>query len=106
MTDLGGLYGMTPQGGGGDGTIFSINTDGTGFHSVFSFNGTDGELPHGDLTLNGSTMYGMTKNGGSSGNSGLGNGVVFALTIPEPSGLALLAAGAIGLLAYGWRRRR
>ena len=25
---------------------------------------------------------------------------------PEPSSLALLAAGAIGLLGYGWRRRR
>ena len=26
--------------------------------------------------------------------------------VPEPSTLALLAAGAIGLLGYGWRRRR
>jgi len=29
-----------------------------------------------------------------------------ATTIPEPSTLALLCIGALGLLAYGWRRRR
>ena len=28
------------------------------------------------------------------------------LAIPEPTTLALLATGAIGLLAYGWRRRK
>ena len=26
-------------------------------------------------------------------------------SVPEPSVLALLAAGVLGLLAYGWRRR-
>jgi hypothetical protein len=31
---------------------------------------------------------------------------VFLLTIPEPFTLALLGVGAIGLLAYGWRRRK
>ena len=29
-----------------------------------------------------------------------------ASAIPEPSTLALLAAGAVGLLVYGWRRRK
>ena len=31
---------------------------------------------------------------------------VTAEVVPEPSTLALLAAGALGLLGYGWRRRR
>ncbi|NQU23647.1 MAG: PEP-CTERM sorting domain-containing protein [Candidatus Nealsonbacteria bacterium] len=31
---------------------------------------------------------------------------VFLMTVPEPSTFILLAAGAFGLLAYGWRRRR
>ena len=35
------------------------------------------------------------------------SGVLALVTVvPEPSTLALLTAGAIGLLAYGWRRRR
>ncbi len=35
----------------------------------------------------------------------VGDNLVLSVT-PEPSTLALLAAGAIGLVAYGWRRRR
>ncbi len=34
-----------------------------------------------------------------------GNNLVLNV-VPEPSSLVLLAAGAIGLLGYGWRRRR
>jgi hypothetical protein len=41
-------------------------------------------------------------NGSSSDTQFLYN----ALTIPEPSALALLGVSAFGLLAYGWRRRR
>ena len=29
-----------------------------------------------------------------------------AATVPEPSSLALLAIGAVGLIGYGWRRKR
>src|ERR1035437_6833994 len=59
------LYGMTNQGGanggnGGDGVIFSINTDGTNYIKLHDFNGTNGKSPNGSLTLSGNVLYGMT----------------------------------------------
>ncbi len=64
------LYGMTALGGAdGAGTIFKINTDGAGYQVLYSFNGgSEGGSPYGDLTLSGSTLYGMTSPGG--GNAG------------------------------------
>jgi uncharacterized repeat protein (TIGR03803 family) len=70
------LYGTTLSGGAfGNGTVFSLNTDGTGFTNVYSFtaysgsastNG-DGLSPCGGLILSGDTLYGTTGGGGSSG---------------------------------------
>jgi uncharacterized repeat protein (TIGR03803 family) len=64
------LYGMTWQGGGWNngGTIFKMNTDGTGFTLLHTFNGgvSDGLNPYGSLTLSGSTLYGVTQWGGVS----------------------------------------
>ena len=71
------LYGMTAQGGSsGNGTIFSMNTDGTGFGLLHAFTGSasDGRNPFGSLTLSGSMLYGMTSIGGSSGN-----GTIFSI---------------------------
>ncbi len=99
------LYGMTRSGGGSsDGTIFSIRDDGSGFTVLHSF--TDGSNDGGDpqlgsLTLSGSDLYGLTYHGGTGGG-----GVVFSQSVPEPSTLALLAAGALGLLGYAWRKRK
>lgn len=80
------LYGMTLIGGNsGAGTIFSMNTDGTGLGLLHSFAGGvgDGQYPTGSLTLSGSKLYGMTYSGGSSSNGTLfsmnTNGTGFSL---------------------------
>jgi uncharacterized repeat protein (TIGR03803 family) len=60
------LYGMTSGAGQyGNGTIFKIGTDGTGFSLLHSFDilSSDGKSPQGSLTLSDSTLYGMTRNG-------------------------------------------
>jgi uncharacterized repeat protein (TIGR03803 family) len=73
------LYGMTIIGGSDYyGTVFQVNTDGTGYTILHSFTGGigDGDSPLGSLTLSGSTLYGMTCGGGSNDD-----GVVFALSL-------------------------
>ena len=99
------LYGMAYQGGSNDkGTIFSLDTSENSFNVLHSFVGrySDGELPYNcNLPFSGSTMYGMTSEGGS-----IGFGIVFSMIIPEPSTLTLFSIGTIGLLAYACRRRR
>ena len=62
------LYGMTAgAGANGTGTLFKINTDGTGFQILHTFGVPcgDGTGPRGSLTLSGSTLYGFTAYGGS-----------------------------------------
>jgi uncharacterized repeat protein (TIGR03803 family) len=66
------LYGMTSEGGKhggttGDGTIFSFDTSTATHTRLYSFNGTAGSDPHGQLILdpNGKTFYGMTRTGGT-----------------------------------------
>ncbi len=98
------LYGMTAQGGtDNNGTIFSMNIDGTDFQTLLRFDGANGANPHGDLTLSGSTLYGMTSEGGD-----YGYGTVFRLdltTIPEPTTITLLGMGALAVFGYARRRR-
>ena len=75
------LYGTTQFGGSsGWGTVFAINTNGTGFTNLYSFRGgSDGGWPFtGPLILSGNTLYGTTMRGGSGGGNS-GNGTVFAL---------------------------
>jgi uncharacterized repeat protein (TIGR03803 family) len=70
------LYGTTSSGGGlGYGTVFKVNTDGTGFATLYNFTGaSDGANPGGGLILSNKTLYGTTSAGGGSGN-----GTVFAV---------------------------
>lgn len=97
------FYGTTYLGGANnDGDVFCINTDGSGYQDLHDFNGTDGKEPdYESLVLNGSTLYGTTYSGGADND-----GTVFALTVPEPSTLALLATGVIALAGYSQRRRK
>jgi uncharacterized repeat protein (TIGR03803 family) len=59
------LYGTSALGGSyGSGTIFTLNTNGTGFTILYNFSGgSDGANPVGDLALSGSTLYGTASGG-------------------------------------------
>lgn len=61
------LYGVTHLGGSaGRGAVFRLNTDGTGFENLHSFNGSDGQILESGLVLSGNTLYGTAVDGGSS----------------------------------------
>jgi uncharacterized repeat protein (TIGR03803 family) len=83
------LYGTASRGGeSGNGTIFAINTDGSGFTNLHSFTGvsiilsgstyvfsnSDGTVPAGNLIYSSNTLYGTTSRGGN-----FGSGAVFAI---------------------------
>jgi len=83
----GALYGMTSLGGaGGSGTVFKLNTNGTGYADLLSFT-TDsgGHNPLAPLTLgDDGAWYGTTSAGG-----GNGLGTVFRLTPLPPQLISL-----------------
>ena len=56
------LYGVTLGGGiPNHGTVFKVNTDGSGYHILHSFQGgNDGSDPVYGLCLSGTTLYGIT----------------------------------------------
>jgi uncharacterized repeat protein (TIGR03803 family) len=74
------IYGMTSQGGTANlGTVFKVNTDGTGFTVTHSFTGGagDGRFPSNTaLVISGSTLFGMTAEGGSADQ-----GIVFKMNV-------------------------
>ena len=101
------LYG-TAEGGGtnGNGTVFKVNTDGSGFTTLYSFSATaqlygglinsDGANPYAGLILSGNTLYGTAVNGGTNGN-----GTVFALSLAAavpvsiPLNIQLISNGVV-----------
>ncbi len=114
------LYGTTVLGGGGGrGTVFAINTDGTGFTVLHTFTpagstapfiNTDGASPETALILAGNTLYGTAAAGGR-----FGAGTVFAIN-PDGTGFKVLhefghgdGAYPIGIIGHqtlrgdGWR---
>jgi len=93
------LYGMTCNGGTNDsGVIFKLSTGGTGYTILHSFAGGagDGAYPNGFLTLNNSTLYGMTPYGGTNND-----GVIFKLST-DGTGYAILHSFAGGAGDGGW----
>jgi uncharacterized repeat protein (TIGR03803 family) len=98
------LYGTTSMGGPfGGGTVFKINTDGTGFTALYNFSATnalgtnvngfgtniDGTHPVGGLLYAGSTLYGTASEGG------LGYGTIFSLSTAPTLTIALSGTNAI-----------
>ncbi len=63
------LFGTAFQGGAaGWGSVYKINTDGSGFTNLYSFtNGLDGSGPKAVLVLSGETLYGTASKGGANG---------------------------------------
>ncbi len=63
------LYGMTANGGAhSQGSLYSMNLDGSNYKVLYSFEKSTGDEPHGRLTLSsdGQTLWGMTRLGGAS----------------------------------------
>lgn len=68
------LYGTTVNGGAGTfGTVFRINTNGTGYSVLKNFAFSDGASPGTSLAMAGSMLFGTTSGGG------WGGGTVFGL---------------------------
>jgi uncharacterized repeat protein (TIGR03803 family) len=97
------LYGTAVNGGlEGNGTVFALSTDGTGFTTLHSFTATfgsdsgngDGSTPYSGLVLSGNTLYGTASAGGN-----VGNGTVFSISLPAPQ-LSLTAPGTNVVLAW------
>lgn len=87
------LYGTTSAGGaGGNGTVFSVGTNGNNFTTLYSFTAldpgagtnTDGAIPCGGLVLSNGVLYGTTLAGGFGEN-----GTIFSLGT-DGNGFAVL----------------
>jgi len=104
------LFGTTYRGGNtGQGTIFKVNTDGSGFavlkhfaayaydSSSGQYTNSEGVRPQTGLTISGSTLYGVTAYGGSAGY-----GTVFKLNM-DGTGFTVLRhlASNEGANSYG-----
>ena len=96
------LYGEAFNGGTyGDGTVFAVNTNGTGFTKLHSFTGgSAGAKPIGGLILSGNTLFGTAGGGYNSGGDFLGNGTVFSITLPSPPQLRIIRSAGNVVLTW------
>jgi uncharacterized repeat protein (TIGR03803 family) len=110
------LYGTTVEGGtSGEGTVFALNTDGSGFTNLYDFTGgSDGGYPYTGLVLSGNTLYGTTVVGGTknagtvfaintnSSNFRILHSFIYASDGEEPEGGLILAGNTLyGTASYG-----
>jgi uncharacterized repeat protein (TIGR03803 family) len=89
------LYGTSGGGAWGSGTVFAMDTNGTGLTTLHNFTAlspapepytnTDGSGLQSGLLLSGDTLYGITTSGGS------GYGTLFSISLPPT--LTITAAG-------------
>jgi len=107
------LFGTTQFGGtAGNGTLFKLNTNGSGYAEVHSFStmdsggaNPDGANPRAAVTLSGGTFYGTTRYGGTAGwgtvfklnadGTGFTNVYSFPSTNAESPIVALVASGGV-----------
>ena len=102
------LYGTASSGGTtGNGAVFSLGTDGTGFVNLYSFSAEtfsgkyytnrDGSGPSTGVIISGDTLYGLTRYGGL-----FGFGTAFALSLaPAPPAVSVVVE-ASGQLTFSW----
>jgi uncharacterized repeat protein (TIGR03803 family) len=99
------LYGAAESGGSaGVGTVFAMNTNGSGFTNLHSFAGLpeEGARPYAGVVLSGNTLYGTTLYGGSSYN-----GTVFKIEFrPQlniiPSGLNVVLSWPTNVAGFDY----
>jgi uncharacterized repeat protein (TIGR03803 family) len=90
------LYGVASERGKRFwGTIFKLNTDGSGFTVLYNMGGNDGSHPGGGLVLAGKTLYGTTEFGGSNGG-----GTIFKVGIDGADFRVLHSFTSIPLLPH------
>ena len=82
--------------GGSLNVTFDSNVD-VGWAKIFDFTNYAGSLAPGGFAYSGLT-------GGKTASFDAATGIL--TVVPEPSVLALLTAGLLGLLAYAWRKRK
>jgi len=106
------LYGTANRGGdAGNGTVFSVNTNGSNFTTLHgfttaisdgisaypSYTNSDGYYPLDQLILSSNTLYGTAQNGGV-----FGSGTIFSISLPSVGApqLAITAAGTNVILTW------
>jgi len=107
------LYGTANWGGlNGNGTVFAVNIDGSGFIDLYDFSATTrstgpvnkiynygGAFPTAGVVLSGSTLYGTAFGGGNSTY-----GTIFSLTLPPiiAPQMAIIPASANSNFVVAW----